>query len=136
LPIIGEWKISSNIWIGIIIGLCIQIPCGLILEKGIIDAGSETLAPSKGTEMYGGIYEYIRHPQTLGEFPMFVAFGFLFNSWFLVIFNFFGILIYIPIMINYEEKDLIRRFGEKYRKYQQQTGALFPKVRKMRNNHN
>jgi protein-S-isoprenylcysteine O-methyltransferase Ste14 len=40
------------------------------------------------------------------------------------------IIVYVPIMIHYEEKDLIRRFGEKYREYQKSTGALFPKIRK------
>jgi protein-S-isoprenylcysteine O-methyltransferase Ste14 len=136
LPVVGGWLINSNIWIGIIIGLCILIPCGLILGKGVIDAGAETLSPSKETEMYGGIYEYIRHPQTLGEFPMFVAFAFFLNSWFLVTFSFIGIIIYIPIMVHYEEKDLIRRFGEKYHKYQERTGAFIPRIIKRKNSHN
>ncbi len=130
LPIVGEWKINDNIWVGIIIGVCILIPCGIIMVKGIIDAGSEALSPSKETEMYGGIYKYIRHPQTLGEFPMFVALGFLFNSWFLVLICSVFIIFYTPIMIHYEEKDLIKRFGNKYIQYQKTTGALFPKFRK------
>jgi len=92
------------------------------------DAGSETLSPSKDTKMYGGIYNYIRHPQTLGEFPTFVAISFFFNSWFLVILSSVYIIIYTPIMIHYEEIDLTKRFGEKYKEYQKRTGALFPKI--------
>jgi steroid 5-alpha reductase family enzyme len=130
LPLGSEWKVNENIWIGVTIGLCILIPCGIILAKGMIDAGSEALTPSKETEMYGGIYKYIRHPQILGEFPMFVGLGFLFNSWFLVLICSVFIIIYTPIMIHYEEKDLIKRFGEKYIQYQKTTGALFPKLRK------
>ncbi len=129
-PIVGEWRISQNIFIGIIIGLFILVPCMIILGKGVLDAGSETLSPSKDTEMYGGIYNHIRHPQTLGEVPMFIAFSFMLNSWFLVILSVAGIVFYVPIMIYYEEKDLIRRFGESYRKYRQRTGALFPRIRK------
>jgi protein-S-isoprenylcysteine O-methyltransferase Ste14 len=98
LPVINEWIISSNIWIGI--------------------------------KMYSGIYNYIRHPQTLGEFPMFIAMSFMFNSWFLVILSSLFIIIYTPIMIHYEEIDLVRRFGEKYTEYQKRTGALFPKLKK------
>lgn len=130
LPIVDSWRISENIWIGIIIGICILIPCGILLTIGIIEAGSETLAPSKDTQMYGGIYNYIRHPQTLGEFPMFVAVSFILNSWFLVLFSTIGIVIYIPIMIYYEEKDLVRRFGKEYIEYKERTGALFPKLKK------
>ena len=130
LPIVNEWVINSNIWVGVIIGLCILIPCVIIMIKGIIDAGSETLSPSKDTELYGGIYNYIRHPQTLGEFPTFVAISFIFNSWFLVLISSLLIIIYTPIMIHYEENDLVKRFGEKYIEYQKRTGALFPKLRK------
>jgi len=130
LPLVSTWIISPNIWIGVIIAVSIMIPCVMVMIKGILDAGSETLSPSKETEMYGGIYQYIRHPQSAGEFPLFIAMGFLVNSWFLVVFMFVYILIYIPIMIFYEEKDLIRRFGDKYVEYQGQTGAIFPKLGK------
>ena len=130
LPILDTWIISSNIWIGIIIAICIAIPCCIILCLGIKAAGSETLSPSKDNEMYGGIYRYIRHPQSLGEFPLFIALSFAFNSWFLVMISSLFIIIYIPIMIYYEEKDLIKRFGDKYREYQKNTGALLPKLRK------
>jgi protein-S-isoprenylcysteine O-methyltransferase Ste14 len=130
LPGVNEWIISSDIWMGVVIGLCILIPCTFLLLRGVKDAGSETLSPSKETEMYGGIYNYIRHPQTLGEFLMFPALGFMFNSWFLVVFSLIFIIIYIPIMIHYEEKDLEKRFGEKYVEYKKRTGALFPKLRK------
>jgi protein-S-isoprenylcysteine O-methyltransferase Ste14 len=131
LPLFDEWKINENIWIGIIIGLIIMIPCLIILMKGVIDAGSETLSPSKETEMYGGIYNYIRHPQSLGEFPLFVAISFMLNSWFLILISAVVIIVYIPIMINFEEKDLIRRFGDKYMEYKERTGALFPKLSKI-----
>ena len=64
-------------------------------------AGSESLTPSEETQMYGGIYKHIRHPQTVGEFPTFVAIAFILNSWFLVIITALFIVIYIPIMIYY-----------------------------------
>ncbi|MFX1339975.1 MAG: methyltransferase family protein [Promethearchaeota archaeon] len=130
LPIVNSWIISPIIWIGIIIAICIATPCLIIMILGVKAAGSETLSPSKDTEMYGGIYKYIRHPQTLGEFPTFVALSFAFNSWFLVMISSIFIILYTPIMIHYEEKDLIKRFGVKYRKYQETTGALFPKLKK------
>ncbi|MFX0023354.1 MAG: methyltransferase family protein [Candidatus Hermodarchaeota archaeon] len=129
VPLIN-WQISPNYMIGIIIGILITIPCLIIMLKGMKDAGKESLKPSQETEMYGGIYNYIRHPQTLGEFPLFIAIAFMVNSWFLVILMSLFVFIYVPIMIHYEEQDLIRRFGEKYREYQKRTGALFPKFKK------
>ena len=130
LPLVNTWNISPNILVGVIVAACMIIPCALLMIKGIVDAGSETLSPSKETEMYGGIYNHIRHPQSAGEFPTFVALGFLVNSWFIVILMSIYIILYVPIMIFYEEKDLVSRFGEKYINYQAQTGAIFPKLRK------
>lgn len=130
LPSVDEWIISSNAWGGIIIGAIILIPCLILMYIGMRHAGSESLTPSEETQMYGGIYKHIRHPQTVGEFPTFVAIAFILNSWFLVIITALFIVIYIPIMIYYEEKDLVRRFGDKYVQYQKRTGALFPKIRK------
>ena len=130
LPLVNTWTINQNIWIGVIIATCLIVPCSILMIKGMLDAGSETLTPSKETEMYGGIYKYIRHPQSAGEFPMYIAMGFLVNSWFIFILMCVYNVIYMPIMVYYEEKDLVRRFGDKYVEYQNQTGAIFPKLKK------
>jgi len=124
-----NYQVHPNYWIGIGTGLTILIIGSIIMTKGIFDAGSETAKPSKETDMYGGIYKYIRHPQSLGEFPMFIAIGFIVNSWTMVIILTLFVVIYVPIMIHYEEKDLIRRFGNEYREYQKTKGALIPKFR-------
>jgi len=129
LPLIN-WKVHPNFVFGLIIGITISIPCLAILLKGVRDAGSETLQPSKETDLYGGIYNYIRHPQSLGEFLLFLTIAFMVNSWFLVLLMAIYTIVYVPIMIYYEEQDLIRRFGAKYQEYQKRTGALFPKLRK------
>lgn len=97
---------------------------------GMKDAGEESATPSPDTELFRGIYQYIRHPQALGEFPMFPALALLVNSLFLFIVLVIYVLIYLPIMVFLEERDLIRRFGEKYGAYQRNTGAFFPKFNK------
>jgi len=125
-----NWLIHPEIWVGVTIFFVITIPGVIIMTKGVIDAGKESLEPSKETKMHGGIYKHIRHPQTTGEFPLFVAVAFLLNSWFLVIIMTVWIALYIPIIMYYEEQDLIRRFGDAYREYQKRTGALIPKLRK------
>ena len=130
-PVPGlHWQVSPDYILGIIIGVCIAVPCVIIMMLGVKAAGSESLTPSPDTKMYGGIYQYIRHPQTLGEFPLFVALSFAVNSWFLVIITLWFILLYVPLMIFYEEKDLVLRFGDSYREYQEKTGSLFPRFKK------
>ncbi|MHA1341797.1 MAG: methyltransferase family protein [Promethearchaeota archaeon] len=129
-----NWLVHENFWIGIIIGTCIAIPCLIIMIKGVKDAGEETLKPSKETKLYEGIYKYIRHPQTLGEFPLFIALSFMINSLFLVLWSAIFIIIVIPIIMHYEEMDLEKRFGEAYLEYKQNTGAFIPKFWKKKEN--
>ena len=74
---IFDFKVDPNYIGGIIIGLIILAVCVPIMIKGEKDAGSETMKPSKETKMYGGIYNHIRHPQTLGEWPTFIGLAFL-----------------------------------------------------------
>ncbi|MFX1582511.1 MAG: methyltransferase family protein [Promethearchaeota archaeon] len=124
------WVVHPNWLISILIGIILAIIFTPIWIKGIKDAGRETMEPSPSTELYGGIYNHIRHPQAVGEMPWFVIIPLFLNSLFLVIWATVMILIVSPAIIYYEEKDLITRFGDKYREYQQRTGAIFPKLRK------
>ncbi|NHJ88038.1 MAG: isoprenylcysteine carboxylmethyltransferase family protein [Asgard group archaeon] len=121
------WRISQQWWVCLIIGLVIIIPGTILMTIGMFHAGKESHTPSKETKMYGGIYKYMRHPQTIGEMPMFIGIAFLINSWFLVLLMSLFVIIYTPIMIYLEEKDLIKRFGDSYRKYQREVGILLPR---------
>ncbi|MHA1698101.1 MAG: methyltransferase family protein [Promethearchaeota archaeon] len=133
-PIPGLYfPIFSEIWISIIVGGLIIVPFGVIMYKGMKDAGTETIRPSKETGLYGGIYNYIRHPQTLGEFPMFPIFGLMANSWTIFFIGLIFIIIYTPIMIKIEEDDLVRRFGDEYIEYKRNTGCLFPRLKSSKN---
>ncbi|MHA1669516.1 MAG: methyltransferase family protein [Promethearchaeota archaeon] len=64
----------------------------------------------------------------LGVSPLILLICCLLNS--LILLTWFSILIVIivPIMINFEEKDLLKRFGESYKKYQEKTRAIIPKI--------
>jgi len=124
-----DWPIHQNWWVGVIIAACITLPgCSLML-LGMFHAGRETHTPSKETSLYGGIYNYIRHPQTLGEMPIFIALGFAVNSWFMVLFLTAFVVVYTPVMLFLEERDLIKRFGDAYLEYRKRAGALWPKRR-------
>ena len=124
-----SWVIAEKWWIGVLIGGIISIPFLILMILGILAAGKESISPSEETEMYGGIYKHIRHPQILGEMPLFITIAFMVNSWFLVILTTIYVIMYVPIMIYFEEKDLIKRFGEKYLTYRKEVGALFPKIK-------
>ncbi len=122
-----DWNITQNPSIALIIALSLGFPCLIIMSIGVMQAGKESWEPHRHEILNHGLYRYVRHPQAITEFPLFAIIAFGVNSWFL-----FGILtlyaiIYLPIMKKVEENDLIRRFGDKYKAYQIETGAFFPK---------
>jgi len=113
-------------WISFLIAVIIAIPSGYVMLRGVLDAGEESLIPKKKHRLYGGIYKKIRHPQAMGELPLWWALAFFLNSPFLALYS----IVWIPIflaMVFAEEKDLLIRYGEKYADYRQRTGFIIPK---------
>jgi protein-S-isoprenylcysteine O-methyltransferase Ste14 len=118
-----EWGIS------ICIGIGIAIPSCYIMVKGLRDAGKEAMVPQIGQQLYQGIYKYIRHPQAIGELPLWWSASLILNSPFLTFYS----IIFVPIfymMIIAEERDLVIRHGKLYENYMEITGRFFPKIRK------
>lgn len=75
------------------------------------------------------LYRYMRHPLYAGflltfwSVPAMTAGRMLFAV---------GFSVYIFIGIAFEERDLIRQFGERYRRYREQVGMLIPHPRSQR----
>jgi methanethiol S-methyltransferase len=118
-----SWPISALITAGI------TIPSSYLMIRGVKDAGEETMRPKREHEMYGGIYERIRHPQAVAELALWWAIAFIVHSPFLVLFTF----LYIPVWYYFcvaEEKDLLLRYGTVYEEYCKRTGFWIPKRRR------
>ncbi|MFX1494464.1 MAG: methyltransferase family protein [Promethearchaeota archaeon] len=122
-----NWRISEHSLFLIIIAILIAIPSFYILIRALKDAGKETIEISKDSKMYRGIYKHIRHPQISGSIFLFIILCLILNSLFLLIWITSLMIFIIPIVIYFEEKDLIKRFGENYLLYKKNTGALIPK---------
>jgi len=123
------WVLNPNPFFGIIIGLIIAVPCFAVLRIAMRDAGEEMNAPQKGISLHGGIYKRIRHPGALGEMPLYIVVALFVNSLFLTLWMILFVLLFTPLHIHYEEKDLLKRFGEEYAEYRQTTPAFFPRFR-------
>jgi protein-S-isoprenylcysteine O-methyltransferase Ste14 len=120
------WVLSPEPLFGIIIGIIIGVPCFIIMMIALRDAGKEMHAPQKGIQLHGGIYKKIRHPGAVGEMPLYVVIALFVNSLFLTVWMTVFIFIFTPIHIYYEEKDLLKRFGDEYAEYRKATPAVFP----------
>ena len=114
-------------WISILAGSIIAIPSGYLIWRGVKDAGEETMTPKKEHDMYTGIYKKIRHPQGAGEVFFWWVFSFFLNSTHLALISFIWVPVWY-IMLRAEEKDLLIRYGKKYRDYMKKTGFMIPRI--------
>jgi len=119
----------------LIIGYILTILGTILLTWGTLTIGvsraegNEISSSDKSHLITEGPYAYIRHPITLGFIFAIPGIAFTFDSVALLIMA----LLYIPKMILlllYEEKELMRRFGEIYKKYKDSVPFLIPRKRK------
>jgi protein-S-isoprenylcysteine O-methyltransferase Ste14 len=90
-----------------------------------------TTEQPKSRLLQDGIYRAVRHPRYLSAGIAVIANALLINYTGLYIL----ILLLVPLgysMIVFEERELIDRFGEEYRKYQREVPRLIPRWRKTR----
>ncbi len=112
--------------ISIILAIPILIISLTLMGLGVRAAGEETLRPKKEHGMYGGIYNKIRHPQSLGEVWVGHFLALILHRTFLFLFAFVWIPIFFYMSV-VEERDLIIRYGQPYIEYRDRVGMYFPK---------
>lgn len=77
----------------------------------------------------GGILQYVRHPIYSGTILVVIGF-FLFDPTLATLISSCCILLYLPIGIYFEEKKLIRQFGEQYLNYKREVPSVFPRLKR------
>ncbi len=75
-----------------------------------------------------GLQSSIRHPLYTGALLIVIGY-FLFNPQFTSLTILLALTVYLPLGIFWEEKKLIKIYGEEYLKYRQEVPALFPKFK-------
>lgn len=73
----------------------------------------------------GGPYRYVRHPSYLAYFLIFCGFPLIWLN-LMAMLPLVAVPGYVGVAVM-EEELLLRRFGDKYRSYQVETGRFFPK---------
>lgn len=83
----------------------------------------------KGKLLKDGVYRAVRHPRYLSAGIAVVANALIINS----VGMYVLILLVFPVgfvMLMFEERDLVDRFGEEYRQYQREVPLIVPRLRK------
>ena len=90
---------------------------------------SETVLVKKEHQLVKkGPYRWIRHPLYATAMLLLCSFSIISTSWFLFAYFVVTVLVFRFLVIPEEEKNLVEAFGQAYRDYQKETGALFPRL--------
>jgi methanethiol S-methyltransferase len=89
------------------------------------------LGPLRGEDEFrmDGLLKYVRHPLYSASILILIGY-FLFDPKWSTLISVSMLILYFIIGIRFEERKLIRQFGNKYTDYRRKTPMLIPKFRK------
>lgn len=114
-------------WIGVgVAALC--VPLFYWLFQSIGTNITQTVAIKKDHQLIThGLYHWVRHPLYSIGITFFLAMALIAANWLMALSGLVG-FIFLILRLPQEEAKLIEKFGDEYRDYMQQTGALFPRI--------
>ena len=80
-----------------------------------------------------GVYRFVRHPAYAAIVMEVFSIPLTVNAWWTML---FAVLTYVPLLLlrlRFEEQALVEKFGDVYRRYQGEVGALVPRWSALRN---
>lgn len=124
----AEWWVDglaiTLFWIGVLIALKALLGYDLREFLGVPKPSTSSTSSEFRT---GGLLRYVRHPLYTGT--ILAVWGLFFNEATLqTLIMAVCITVYIRIGIVYEERKLVREFGDTYVEYRRRVAMLFPKL--------
>ena len=108
-------------------GAALAIYCSILMLSFAKGTPLVTSAPQK--LLVRNIYKYIRHPMMWALFIVVLGEALTFGQWILFIWLIAMSRIIFLIVVNYEEPQLERRFGESWNEYCQKVPRWLPRFR-------
>jgi protein-S-isoprenylcysteine O-methyltransferase Ste14 len=115
-------------WVGVAIGV-LAIPSAWWLFRNLGRNVSETvLTKADHSLVTTGPYQWVRHPLYATGGTLLVAVGLIAANWFILLLATAAVVLVRVLVVPREERELIAKFGDDYRRYKQRTGAMFPQL--------
>jgi len=116
-------------WAGVAAGLWL-VPAAFWVFSSLGRQVSETVLTKEHHQLVtSGPYRWIRHPLYATGLALFVSVGLMAANWFILLFAVVAILGIRFAIVPIEERQLLAKFGERYRVYMNRSGALVPRLR-------
>ncbi len=119
-------------WVGVGLGIAC-LPLLWMLFQSIGSNISETVLTKKNHRLVmTGPFRWIRHPLYTVAMLLFFSYGFMASNWWMMMFTALGLGLIVILVIPKEEAELIAKFGDEYRDYQERVGKLLPRLSSLR----
>jgi protein-S-isoprenylcysteine O-methyltransferase Ste14 len=104
--------------------------CGLATANAIVRDGEGTPLPLDTARklVVGGPYRYVRNPMAMFGFSQAIGVGLWLGSPAVLVYTAAGIMIWQGLARPWEEADLERRFGDRYRRYRAAVHCWIPRL--------
>jgi protein-S-isoprenylcysteine O-methyltransferase Ste14 len=115
-------------WVAVVVGLA-TLPFTYWVFRSIGHNISETFLTKEDHALVThGPYRWIRHPLYSSATVAFVSLSLVAANWFILAMALLAMLVLALAVVPREETQLILKFGQAYREYQQRTGRLVPRL--------
>ncbi len=119
-------------WVGVGLGIAC-LPLLWTLFQSIGSNISETVLTKKDHRLVmTGPFRWIRHPLYTVAMLLFFSYGLMASNWWMMMFTAIGLVMIVVLVIPKEEAELIAKFGDEYRDYQDRVGKLLPRLSSLR----
>jgi len=129
----ADWPFTLPPLVGLL-GGTLFVAAIWLLHRSHADLGhlwSPTVSPeAKQPLITQGVYKHVRHPMYAAHVLWGVAQALLLPNWIAGPLALLLMLALLALRIPREERELIAAFGDAYRRYGHNTGALIPKFRR------
>jgi protein-S-isoprenylcysteine O-methyltransferase Ste14 len=114
-------------WVGVLLGL-VAVPSALWVFTSIGRNVSETVLTKRDHALVTtGPYRWVRHPLYTTGAVLLLSIGLMAANWFILLFALLAIVSLRLAVIPLEERELVSKFGDRYRRYMARTGGLLPR---------
>ncbi len=124
---IGTKQLASG-WI--MFALCGSLGLTSGITMAVLGSGTPLPLDTARKLVVRGPFRWVRNPMAVAGIGQGIAVGVILGSWSVVLYSLAGALIWHRWVRPHEEADLLDRFGDDYRRYQENTGLWIPKLRR------
>ncbi len=115
-------------WTGAALGL-VTVPAVSWVFTSLGRNVSETVLTKRDHELVAaGPYRWVRHPLYTTGLALILAIGLMLSSWLILLLAAITLAFMWFVVIPVEERELLARFGDRYREYTEATGRLLPRL--------